>query len=66
MMSLSLNENLLSQADCVVITTAHSSHDYEWIVGNAKLIVDTGNATKNLLYETAQMIAHRAHLDAHK
>lgn len=46
--SLSLNENLLSQADCVVITTAHSSYDYKWIVENAKLIIDTRNATKNL------------------
>lgn len=27
MSSLPLNENLLSQADCVVITTAHSSYD---------------------------------------
>ena len=46
--SLSLNENLLSQADCIVITTAHSSYDYKWIVENAKLIVDTRNATENL------------------
>ena len=46
--SLSLNENLLSQADCIVITTAHASYDYKWIVENAKLIIDTRNATKNL------------------
>ena len=47
--SLSLNENLLSQADCVVITTAHSSYDYKWIVESARLVVDTRNATKNLV-----------------
>lgn len=47
--SLPLNEHLLSQADCVVITTAHSSYDYKWIVENAKIVVDTRNATKNLL-----------------
>jgi len=46
--SLPLNENLLSQADCVVITTAHSSYDYRWIVENARTVVDTRNATKNL------------------
>lgn len=46
--SLSLNENLLSQADCIVITTAHASYDYEKIAKNAKLIIDTRNATKNL------------------
>jgi len=46
--SLSLNENLLSQADCIVITTAHASYNYKWLVENAKLIIDTRNATKNL------------------
>ena len=46
--SLSLNENLLSQADCIVITTAHNDYDHKWIVENAKLIIDTRNATKNL------------------
>ncbi len=49
MRSLPLNENLLSQTDCVVITTAHSSYDYKWIVGNARVVVDTRNATKNLV-----------------
>ncbi len=47
--SLSLNKNLLSQADCVVIITAHNNYDYKWIVGNTDLVVDTRNATKNLL-----------------
>ena len=47
--SLSLTKNLLSQADCVVITTGHNSYDYKWIVENTNLVVDTRNATKNLL-----------------
>jgi UDP-N-acetyl-D-glucosamine dehydrogenase len=38
----------LQEADCVVITTEHSSFDYEWVVENAKLVVDTRNATKNV------------------
>ncbi len=46
--SLSLNDNLLSQADCIVITTAHSSYDFGTIVKSARLIIDTRNATKNL------------------
>ena len=46
--SVSLNEDLLSQADCVVITTAHSTYNYKWIVENTNLVVDTRNATKNL------------------
>jgi UDP-N-acetyl-D-glucosamine dehydrogenase len=36
---------VLSQADCVVITTDHSVYDWEAIVKNAKLIVDSRNAT---------------------
>src|SRR3984893_8392114 len=35
------------RADCVVVVTDHSSFDYEGIVRNAKLIVDTRNALKN-------------------
>jgi UDP-N-acetyl-D-glucosamine dehydrogenase len=31
--------------DTVVIITDHSSYDYGWIVKNAKLIIDTRNAT---------------------
>lgn len=38
----------LQEADCVVIATDHSSFDYEWIVANSKLVVDTRNATKNV------------------
>ncbi len=41
-----MNENLLSQADCVVITTAHSGYDYEWIVENTKIVVDMRTAIK--------------------
>ena len=48
MKSFPLNENSLSQVDCIVITTAHSSYDYKWILENARLVVDTRNATKYL------------------
>jgi UDP-N-acetyl-D-glucosamine dehydrogenase len=43
-----LSENILSWADCVIITTNHSDYDYDWIVKHAKLIVDTRNATRNV------------------
>jgi UDP-N-acetyl-D-glucosamine dehydrogenase len=39
---------VLSQADCVVITTDHSVYDWEAIVKNAKLIVDSRNATRGV------------------
>lgn len=46
--SVELTEKLLQDVDCVVITTDHSDYDYNWIVKNSKLVVDTKNATKNI------------------
>ncbi len=46
--SAELTEKLLHDVDCVVITTDHSDYDYNWIVKNSKLVVDTKNATKNI------------------
>ena len=43
--SVLLDENALETADCVVITTDHSSYDWQWIVDNSRLIIDTRNAT---------------------
>ena len=43
-----LSEQLLHDMDCVVITTDHQVVDYEMVVRNAKLIVDTRNATRGL------------------
>ena len=45
---MELNEELLNWADCVIITTNHSTYDYDWIVEHAKLVVDTRNATRNV------------------
>jgi UDP-N-acetyl-D-glucosamine dehydrogenase len=41
--SVPLTEENLSQHDCVVILTAHSSYDFSWIQKHAQLIVDTRN-----------------------
>lgn len=38
----------ISEFDCVVIVTDHSQYDYRTIVANAKLVVDTRNATKGI------------------
>lgn len=43
-----LKEDVLAGADCVVIVTDHSKFDYNWIIKNSKLIVDTRNATKGI------------------
>lgn len=45
---VSLTAEKLQEADCVLITTDHSSFDYDWIVEQAKIVVDTRNATKNV------------------
>lgn len=48
--SVPLTDAALSEADCVLILTDHSSLDYERVAEQAKLIVDTRNATKNVLH----------------
>ncbi|MEA1986577.1 MAG: nucleotide sugar dehydrogenase [Candidatus Marinimicrobia bacterium] len=46
--SQKLDEKILKNSDVVVITTDHSNIDYQFIVDNAKLVVDTRNVTQNL------------------
>ena len=41
----------LEQYDCVMILTDHSDYDYERIVRESKLVVDTRNATKGIKSE---------------
>lgn len=44
----SLNADLVKSYDLVVITTAHTDVDYEFIAANARWIFDTKNAAKNV------------------
>jgi UDP-N-acetyl-D-glucosamine dehydrogenase len=44
--SVDLTEKKLKECDAVVIVTAHSAYDFEWIAKNVSLIVDTRNAIK--------------------
>jgi UDP-N-acetyl-D-glucosamine dehydrogenase len=46
--SVPLTKSLLRSSDCVLITTDHSSYDYDFIVQHAKLVIDTRNATRNV------------------
>jgi UDP-N-acetyl-D-glucosamine dehydrogenase len=48
MEALPYSDELVREADVVVITTDHSDFDYERIVANAKVVIDTRNATKNV------------------
>ena len=45
MTSKTLSAGMLASYDVVLIATDHSDYDYGWIVKNAKLVVDTRNAT---------------------
>ena len=46
--SQELSDELIAEKDCIVITTNHSCYDINSIVKNAKLVVDTRNATKGV------------------
>ena len=46
--SVELTAEKLSQYDAVLITTDHSSYDYEFVVRHAQLVIDTRNATRNI------------------
>jgi len=48
MVSRKLTPAVLKRYDAVLISTDHSSYDYQFIVDNAKLVIDTRNATKNV------------------
>lgn len=45
--SVPLNPQVVREADCVVIVTSHSNFDYDLIVKESQLVVDTRNALKN-------------------
>lgn len=46
--SVELTEGLLAAQDAVLIATDHSAYDYDWIVENAQLVLDTRNATRDV------------------
>jgi len=50
-----LTDDLISSADCVVITTNHSCFDAKRIKEKAKLIVDMRNAIKNVAIEDGKV-----------
>jgi UDP-N-acetyl-D-glucosamine dehydrogenase len=46
--SIELTPAAVSSYDCVLIATDHTSYDYQAIVRDAKLVVDTRNATRRV------------------
>ena len=49
MTSTDLTPEFLGSQDCVLISTDHSAFDYEFIVKHSKMVLDTRNATKNVV-----------------
>jgi UDP-N-acetyl-D-glucosamine dehydrogenase len=54
--SVKINAKSLPDYDCVVIATNHSDYDYQALVKNARLIVDTRNATAKIRQKGARVI----------
>jgi UDP-N-acetyl-D-glucosamine dehydrogenase len=44
-----LTAEYLAAQDCVLIATDHGAYDFEWIVQQARLVVDTRNATRRVI-----------------
>ena len=41
-------DEALAAADCVVVVTDHSGFDWDWIMENAELLVDTRHVTRQV------------------
>ena len=52
LLSVPLTKEQLATYDAVLIATDHSTVDYEFLVSNSKLVVDTRNATANVKDKT--------------
>jgi UDP-N-acetyl-D-glucosamine dehydrogenase len=47
--NIELNAQAVTEADCVVIVTGHRHLDYNWLVSQSRLVVDTVNATRHVM-----------------
>jgi len=54
--SIELSRENLQSFDIVVVTTDHSSYDFDFIVKNSKIVIDTRNATKNVKANNAKIV----------
>jgi UDP-N-acetyl-D-glucosamine dehydrogenase len=54
--SVDLSPANIKKYDCVLIATDHSSYDYDAIVRESKLVVDTRNATRKVKEATDHVV----------
>jgi UDP-N-acetyl-D-glucosamine dehydrogenase len=57
MRSVNLTPEKIASYDCVLIATDHTSYDYEALVRDAKLVVDTRNATRKVKQHREKIVA---------
>jgi UDP-N-acetyl-D-glucosamine dehydrogenase len=57
MRSVDLAPERLASYDCVLIATDHTSYDYDAIVRDAKLVVDTRNATRRVKLHREKIVS---------
>jgi UDP-N-acetyl-D-glucosamine dehydrogenase len=57
MRSVNLTPQQLAGYDCVLIATDHSSYDYEALVRDSKLVVDTRNATRKVKQHREKIVS---------
>ena len=63
--SVSLTSETLIQTDCVVIVTGHQCINYEWIITESLLVIDTVNATRNVVGDKSKVVRLGASNDRH-
>jgi UDP-N-acetyl-D-glucosamine dehydrogenase len=54
--SIPISQERLERADCVLILTDHSAVDYDRVASQAKLVIDTRNATKNVVRNREKIV----------
>jgi UDP-N-acetyl-D-glucosamine dehydrogenase len=57
MRSVDLTPERLASYDCVLVATDHTSYDYDAIVRDAKLVVDTRNATRHVKHHREKIVS---------
>lgn len=56
MTGVTYDDALLKEADCVVIVTDHSDYDWDHVLNNSRLVIDTRNATKYRANGSARVV----------
>lgn len=51
-----LNAETLRGADCMIITAAHDSYDWNWVVQNCELVIDTRNAARDVPLSSGRVV----------